>query len=794
MFNIKTVEIELGGKTLKLETGRVARQADGAVLATLGETVVLCAVTAAKSVKPGQDFFPLTVHYQEKFSAAGRIPGGFFKRERGATEKETLTSRLIDRPIRPLFPEGFYNEVLVIAQVLSYDGENEPDILAMIAASAALTISGVPFMGPIGGARVGYQNGEYILNPTQEQIREGELDLVVAGTPGAVMMVESEAKELSEEVMLGAVMFAHAASKKVCDAIISLAEKAAKDPWELAQADDKAAVKDQLKKLIGKDVEAAYKLTNKSERSAALNAARDKAKEAFADAEPQDQMVASKLVKKIEADIVRTAILKDGRRIDGRDTKTVRPIEAMVGFLPRTHGSALFTRGETQAICTTTLGTKDAEQMIDGLEGLSYQRFMLHYNFPPYSVGEVGRFGAPGRREVGHGKLAWRALHPMLPSMEEFPYTIRVLSDITESNGSSSMATVCGGSLSMMDAGVPLKRPVSGIAMGLILEGKDFAVISDILGDEDHLGDMDFKVAGTSEGITSLQMDIKIAGITEEIMRVALAQANEGRAHILGEMAKALDHTREELSAHAPRIETMQIPKDKIREVIGTGGKVIREIVATTGAKVDIDDEGVIKIASSDVSQIEAARQWIRGIVAEPEPGTIYTGKVASIVDFGAFVTFMPGKDGLVHVSEIKNERVENVRDVLSEGQEVKVKLVEVDQRGKVRLSMRLVDQETGEEIADTRPPREPREGGDRDRGPRGDRGDRGRGPRRDGGDRGPRREGGDRGPRREGGDRDRGPRGEGRGGDRGPRREREGGDSGPAPEFAPAFLTNNDD
>jgi polyribonucleotide nucleotidyltransferase len=793
MFNTKTVEIEWGGKTLKLETGRVARQADGAVIATLGETVVLCAATAAKSVKPGQDFFPLTVHYQEKFSAAGRIPGGFFKRERGATEKETLTSRLIDRPIRPLFPEGFYNEILVIAQVLSYDGENEPDILAMIAASAALTLSGVPFMGPIAAARVGFTNeGEYILNPTQQQVAEGRLDLVVAGTRNAVMMVESEAKELSEEEMLGAVMFAHRESQKVIEAIINLAEQAAKEPWDLAPSGDKETIKKKLKDLIGKDVEAAYKLTNKQERQTALGQARTKAAEAFAEGDPQEQLVAAKLVKSIEADVVRGAILKDGRRIDGRDPKTVRPIEAIVGFLPRTHGSALFTRGETQSIVSTTLGTKESEQMIDGLEGLSYQRFMLHYNFPPYSVGEVGRFGAPSRRETGHGKLAWRALHPMLPSVEEFPYTIRVLSDITESNGSSSMATVCGGSLALMDAGVPLKRPVSGIAMGLILEGKDFAVISDILGDEDHLGDMDFKVAGTSEGITSLQMDIKIAGITEEIMKVALAQAKDGRAHILGEMAKALDHTREELSAHAPRIETMQIPKDKIREVIGTGGKVIREIVAETGAKVDIDDDGVIKISSSDLNQIEAARQWIRGIVAEPEPGTIYTGKVASIVDFGAFVTFMPGKDGLVHVSEIKNERVENVRDVLSEGQEVKVKLVEVDQRGKVRLSMRLVDQETGEEIPDTRPPREPREGGDR--GPRGDRGDRGRGGR----DRGPRRDG-DRGPRREGGggDRDRGPRGEGRG-DRGPRRDREGGegggnrDSGPAPEFAPAFLTGD--
>ncbi|MEO5611155.1 MAG: polyribonucleotide nucleotidyltransferase, partial [Sphingomicrobium sp.] len=592
----------------------------------------------------------------------------------------------------------------------------------------------------------------------------------------------------SEDVMLGAVMFAHAASKKVCEAIISLAEKAAKDPWDLASTDGRAAVKSKLKDLIGKDIDAAYRLTDKSQRSAALTVARDKAKLAFAEADPQEQMAASKSVKSLEADIVRGAILKEGRRIDGRDTKTVRAIEAMVGFLPRTHGSALFTRGETQSIVTTTLGTKESEQMIDGLEGLSYSRFMLHYNFPPYSVGEVGRFGAPSRRETGHGKLAWRALHPMLPSHEEFPYTIRVLSDITESNGSSSMATVCGGSLAMMDAGVPLKRPVAGIAMGLILEGKDFAVLSDILGDEDHLGDMDFKVAGTSEGITSLQMDIKVAGITEEIMKVALAQAKDGREHILGEMAKALDHTREELSAHAPRIETMTIPKDKIREVIGTGGKIIREIVATTGAKVDIDDEGVIKISSSDLDQIEAARAWIHGIVAEPIPGTIYTGKVANIVDFGAFVTFMPGKDGLVHVSEIKNERVENVRDVLSEGQEVKVKLLEVDSRGKVRLSMRVVDQETGAELEDTRPPREPREGGDRPRG-----GDRDRGPRRDGGGgdrgRGPRREGGREGG---GGGRD-GGRGRDDRGPRGPRSEG-GDDKGPAPEFAPAFLNNNSD
>ncbi len=765
MFDTKTVSVEWGGKTLTLETGRIARQADGAVLATYGETVVLCAVTAAKSVKEGQDFFPLTVHYQEKFSAAGRIPGGFFKRERGATEKETLVSRLIDRPIRPLFPEGFYNEINVICQVLSYDGETEADIVAMVAASAALTISGVPFMGPIGAARVGFKDGEYQLNPSMSAVGEGRLDLVVAATQDAVMMVESEAKELTEEEMLGAVMFAHDESRKVISAIIDLAEQAAKDPWELNIADN-SAVKAEIKALIGEDVAAAYKLTNKSARSDALNAAREKVKAHYAEADGQARMTAIKLTKKIEADIVRTAILKEGARIDGRKLDQVRPIEAIVGFLPRTHGSALFTRGETQAICTTTLGTKDSEQMIDGLDGLNYQSFMLHYNFPPYSVGEVGRFGAPGRREVGHGKLAWRALHPVLPSKEDFPYTIRILSDITESNGSSSMATVCGGCLSMMDAGVPIERPVSGIAMGLILEGDEFAVLSDILGDEDHLGDMDFKVAGTEAGITSLQMDIKIAGITKEIMTKALEQAKAGRAHILGEMTKALGTARTELSAHAPRIETMQIDKSKIRDVIGTGGKVIREIVAETGAKVDIDDEGVIKISSSDISQIEAAKKWIQGIVEEAEVGKIYTGKVVNIVDFGAFVNFMGGKDGLVHVSEMKNERVEKPTDVVSEGQEVKVKVLEVDQRGKVRLSMRVVDQETGEELEDTRPPREPRE--------------------REGGRSG----GGDRRPRRDG---DPG----GRGGDRGPRRDRDDrprrdDDNGPAPDHIPAFLKDD--
>jgi polyribonucleotide nucleotidyltransferase len=773
MFNTKTVSIEWGGATLTLETGKVARQADGAVIATLGETVVLCAVTAAKKVKEGQDFFPLTVNYQEKYFSSGRIPGGFFKRERGATEKETLVSRLIDRPLRPLFPEGFYNEINCICQVLSYDGENEPDILAMVAASAAMTLSGVPFMGPIGCARVGYLNGEYILNPTDDQVAEGELDLIVAATYDAVMMVESEAKELSEDVMLGAVQFAHKACKEVIKAIIKLAEQAAKEPWAMAEQADLSAAKDKLKKLIGKDITAAYKITDKSDRSNALNEARSKAKEAFLDASPQDQMAANKLMKKLEAEIVRGAILKDGKRIDGRTTTQIRPIVAETHFLPRAHGSALFTRGETQTIATCTLGTKESEQMIDGLTGLRYEHFMLHYNFPPYSVGEVGRYGAPGRREVGHGKLAWRALHAVLPTKDEFPYTIRLTSDITESNGSSSMASVCGGSLAMMDAGVPITRPVSGIAMGLILEGKDFAVLSDILGDEDHLGDMDFKVAGTSQGITTMQMDIKIAGITEEIMKVALHQAAEGRAHILGEMAKALGETRQELSAHAPRIETMQIDKAKIRDIIGTGGKVIREIVATTGAKVDIDDEGLIKISSSDLSQIEAARKWISGIVEEAEVGKIYDGKVVNMVDFGAFVNFMGGKDGLVHVSEIRNERTEKVTDVLSEGQEVKVKVLEIDQRGKVRLSMRVVDQETGEALEDTRPPREERPRGDRpDRGPRRDGGDRDRGPRRDGGG-------------RDGGGRDRGPRRD----DRGPR---EGASEGGDPNFVPAFLKDD--
>ena len=767
MFDIKRKTIEWAGRPLTLETGRIARQADGAVLATYGETVVLATVVYGRAPKPGLDFFPLTVNYQEKTFAAGKIPGGYFKREGRPTEKETLVSRLIDRPIRPLFVKGFKNETQVVVTVLQHDLENDPDVLGMVAASAALTISGVPFMGPIGAARVGVIDGELVLNPTIDQMPSSDLDLVVAGTQDALMMVESEAKELSEDLMLKALMFAHAGMQPVIDAIIDLAEHAAKEPFDF-QAEDNSDVVAAIKSLVGEDIKAAYTHPGKYERRSGVDAAKKTAAAALVKTdENPDGVDASKFsaaFKECEAEVLRRDIIENGHRVDGRALDKVRAIVSEVGVLPRTHGSALFTRGETQAICTTTLGTKDAEQMIDGLTGLHYENFMLHYNFPPYSVGEVGRFGAPGRREVGHGKLAWRALHPVLPTKDEFPYTIRVLSDITESNGSSSMATVCGGSLSMMDAGVPLKRPVSGIAMGLILEGKDFAVISDILGDEDHLGDMDFKVAGTEAGITTMQMDIKVAGITQEIFEVALRQAKEGRAHILGEMGKALSSTRTELSAHAPRIETLQIDKSKIREVIGTGGKVIREIVAETGAKVDIDDEGLIKISSSDLDQIEAAKKWILGIVEEAEVGKIYNGKVVNIVDFGAFVNFMGGKDGLVHVSEMRNERVEKPTDVVSEGQEVKVKVLEIDPRGKVRLSMRVVDQETGEELEDTRPPREPR----------GERGDR---PRRDGD--------------RDGGRGDRNRRGGGR--DRGPRRERSGGGEDGGDAGLPSFITQED-
>ena len=701
MFDITKKSIEWAGKTLTLETGRVARQADGAVLATYGETTVLAAVTAAKAPNPNFDFFPLTVHYQEKYYAAGRVPGGYFKREGRPTEKETLTSRLIDRPIRPLFAKGFKNEVLVVAQVLSHDLENDPDVVAMVAASAALTISGVPFMGPIAAARVGYIDGQYVVNPSIDQMPDTKLDLVMAGTSDAVMMVESQASELSEDVMLGAVMEGHKAAKQAIDLIIDFAEECAKEPWEFTPPDN-SAVEAQVREIVEGDVRAAYKIQVKQDRQNALAAAKEKAIEALCDAENEEapsQSVVAGAFKTIESDIVRGGILDTGERIDGRDTKTVRPIKSEAGVLPRTHGSALFTRGETQALVVATLGTGEDEQFIDALEGTYKENFLLHYNFPPYSVGEVGRMGFTGRREIGHGKLAWRALKAVLPSQDEFPYVIRLVSEITESNGSSSMATVCGSSLAMMDAGVPVKRPVAGIAMGLILEGEKFAVLSDILGDEDHLGDMDFKVAGTDEGITSLQMDIKIAGITEEIMKTALGQAKDGRLHILGEMGKALDHAREDLGEHAPRIETMQIPKDKIRDVIGTGGKIIRQIVEETGAKINIDDEGLIKIASSSKKEIDAAHKWIHSIVAEPEVGEIYKGKVVKTMDFGAFVNFFGARDGLVHISQLNDGRPEKTTDVVKEGDEVYVKLLGFDDRGKVRLSMKVVDQNTGEEI-----------------------------------------------------------------------------------------------
>jgi polyribonucleotide nucleotidyltransferase len=707
MFDIKRKTIEWGGKTLTLETGRMARQADGAVLATYGETMVLATAVFAKTAKPGQDFFPLTVNYQEKFYAAGKIPGSFPRREGAPSQKETLTSRLIDRPIRPLFVKGFKNEVQVVTTVLAHDLENDPDIVAMVAASAALVISGAPFMGPIGAARVGFIDGEYVLNPTTDQMKESRMDLVVAGTQDAVMMVESEIQELSEEEVLGGVTFAHKGLQAVIDAIIELAEHSAKEPFDF-QPDDTDAIKADVKKLIGKDVAAAYKITAKTERHAALSAAKEKAVAKFAksDANPTG-VAADKLggvFKELEADVVRRSILDTGIRIDGRKVDQVRQIVSEVGVLPRAHGSALFTRGETQALVVATLGTGDDEQLIDALDGKYYEKFMLHYNFPPFSVGETGRMGAPGRREVGHGKLAWRAIRPMLPPYEEFPYTIRLVSEIFESNGSSSMASVCGSSLALMDAGVPLKKPVSGIAMGLILEKDGFAVLSDILGDEDHLGDMDFKVAGTADGITSLQMDIKIAGITEEIMKQALAQAKGGRDHILGEMNKAMEAPRAELGEFAPKIETIKIAVDKIREVIGSGGKVIREITAETGAKIDIGEDGTIKIAAAEQSKIDAAKDWIKSIASEPEIGQIYTGKVVKIVDFGAFVNFFGAKDGLVHVSQIANERVNKVSDVLQEGQAVKVKLLGFDDRGKTRLSMKVVDQETGEDLSAKQP------------------------------------------------------------------------------------------
>ncbi|AGI69975.1 polyribonucleotide nucleotidyltransferase Pnp [Octadecabacter antarcticus 307] len=703
MFKEVKKSIQWGEETLTLETGKVARQADGTVIATYGETTVMANVTFAKKQKPGQDFFPLTVHYGEKYYAAGKVPGGFFKREARPTEKETLTSRLIDRPIRPLFVEGFKNEVLVICTVLSHDLVNDPDMVAMIAASAALTISGAPFMGPIAACRVGFEGGDYILNPEMDdmhKLRENpdqRLDLVVAGTKDAVMMVESEAYELSEEEMLGAVEFAHAQIQPVIDMIVDLAEDAAKAPFDF-QAPDYSGLSKAVAKAGEKQMRKAFAIGDKQERTTAVNDARDAIKAALSEEQLSDENLGSAL-KKLEASILRGDVVKTGKRIDGRKTDEIRDIVSETGILPRTHGSALFTRGETQGLVVTTLGTGDDEQMIDSLSGMYKSNFMLHYNFPPYSVGEVGRFGFTGRREIGHGKLAWRALQAVLPAATDFPYTIRVVSEITESNGSSSMASVCGGSLSMMDAGVPLKAPVAGVAMGLIMQDDgSYAILSDILGDEDHLGDMDFKVAGTEAGITSLQMDIKIAGITPAIMKEALAQAKVGRVHILGEMNKALS-SASEFSEHAPRIETMQIPVDKIREVIGSGGKVIREIVEMSGAKVDINDEGIIKIASPNGEAIKKAYDMIWSIVAEPEEGMVYTGTVVKIVDFGAFVNFFGKKDGLVHVSQIENRRLNHPSDVLKEGQEVKVKLLGFDDRGKVRLSMKVVDQVTGEEV-----------------------------------------------------------------------------------------------
>jgi polyribonucleotide nucleotidyltransferase len=701
MFDIQREKLTLNGRELVLETGRIARQADGAVLATWGETTVLATVVAARSAKPGQDFFPLTVHYQEKAFAAGRIPGGFLKREGRLSDKETLTSRLIDRPIRPLFPDDFRCETQIIITVLSHDMETDPDILAMIASSAALTLSGVPFMGPIGGARVGYIKDEIVVNPTLEQMKDSVLDLVVAGTADAVLMVESEAKELSEDTMLKAVMAGHASFQPVIQAIIRLAEKAAKEPRDLVTI-DKSAVEKAVLDLAEADLRAAYSITHKQDRYAAVDAVKAKVEAAVLPegvlAEFTREAVAEAF-HSAQAKVVRWNILDHGRRIDGRDLTTVRPILAEVGVLPRAHGSALFTRGETQALVVATLGTGEDEQFIDALEGTYKERFLLHYNFPPYSVGETGRMGAPGRREIGHGKLAWRAIHPMLPTPAEFPYTIRVVSEITESNGSSSMATVCGSSLALMDAGVPLKRPTAGIAMGLILEGSRFAVLSDILGDEDHLGDMDFKVAGTTEGVTSLQMDIKIAGITEEIMKQALAQAKAGRLHILGEMSKAITGARAELGEFAPRIETMKIPTDKIREVIGTGGKVIREIVEKTGAKINIEDDGTVKIASSDGAKIKAAINWIKSIASEPEVGQIYDGTVVKTMEFGAFVNFFGSKDGLVHISQLSKNRVAKTTDIVKEGDKVKVKLMGFDDRGKTKLSMRVVDQQTGADL-----------------------------------------------------------------------------------------------
>ena len=698
MMDIYRKELEWGGRMLSLESGRIARQANGAVMVRYGDTVVLCTAVGAKEAREGIDFFPLTVNYQEKTFAAGKIPGGFFKREGRPSEKETLTSRLIDRPIRPLFAKGYKAETQVICTVFSHDLENDPDIVSMIGASAALTISGLPFLGPIAGCRVGYKDGDFILNPRMQDVAESDLDLVLAGTRDGVLMVESEAKELSEEVMLGAVNFGHEQMQPVIDAIIALAEDCAKDPVEVpAPAPEVDAVRSKIAEICRSDLAAAYQEPDKMARQDKVAAVKEAALAAFEE-DDAGLALAPGLFKELESDLVRGQILETSKRIDGRGTADVRQIRCEVGVLPRTHGSALFTRGETQALVTTTLGTGQDEQIIDALEGEYREHFLLHYNFPPYSVGEARRMIPPGRREVGHGKLAWRAIRPLLPNKEDFPYTMRVVSEITESNGSSSMATVCGSSLALMDAGVPVPRPIAGIAMGLIKEDEKFAVLSDILGDEDHLGDMDFKVAGTETGITSLQMDIKITSITKEIMEVALNQARDGRLHILNEMANAISRAREGLSDMAPRITVINIARDKIREVIGTGGKVIREITEVTGAKIDIEDDGTVKVAANEQAKAQAAIDWINSIVAEPEVGKIYEGKVVKVVDFGAFVNFLGPRDGLVHISELAPRRVRTVGDVVQEGDAVKVKCIGIDDRGKVKLSMKAVDQETGEE------------------------------------------------------------------------------------------------
>ena len=701
MFSEFKKEMDLGGRKLTFETGKIARQADGAVMITYGETKVLCTAVGAKKPRTDLDFFPLTVNYQEKTFAAGKIPGGFFKREARPTEKETLTSRLIDRPVRPLFHPNYKCETQLICTVLAHDLENDPDIVAMIGTSAALTISGIPFMGPIGASRVGYIDGKYILNPVLETMLDSQLNLVVAGTNEGVLMVESEANELSEEIMLGAVMFGHKANQEIINSIVDLAQACAKDPRDVPETPKIVSqIKSAVQELSEDGLREAYSISEKSARQDKISSIKATVMENFIENEDATDMIVGSVFKEIEKDIVRKGLIKTGQRIDGRDTKTVRPIVSEVGILPRAHGSSLFTRGETQAMVVATLGTGQDEQIIDGLDGDYREHFMLHYNFPPYSVGEAGRMAGPGRREIGHGKLAWRAIRPVMPEKESFPYTIRIVSEITESNGSSSMATVCGTSLSMMDAGVPLIRPVAGIAMGLIKEEEGVVILSDILGDEDHLGDMDFKVAGTEIGITALQMDIKITSITEEIMRDAVDQAREGRLHILEEMSKALTSARDGVSDNAPRITVIKVPVDKIREIIGPGGKMIREICETTGAKIDIDDDGTVKVAAVDEKASDAAVAMINDIAAEPEVGVIYSGTVVKTVDFGAFVNFMGARDGLVHISELRPERVEKTTDIINVGDKVKVKLVGIDDRGKVKLSMKSVDQETGEDIS----------------------------------------------------------------------------------------------